>query len=179
LSQQELHIGLNRRKLIINVGVSAVLAFAGLIGFFWIADHQEFVRPVFFKTVGGIWFGFFAILGGTHSARLTKKKSGLTLSKEGIDDQSSSIAVGLIGWKEIREIKSAKGVTSNLLIIQVRKPEQFINSANNKAIKRLMKQNLSLYKTPIVINAKILNCSFEVLEKEVSAFFERFSKHQI
>jgi len=176
MAMEEKHIGLNRRKLMINVGLSAVIGFASLIGLFWVADHQEALSPVFYKTLGGIVFGFCVIVGGTHSRRLARKNSGLTLSKEGLDDQSSAISVGLIRWRDMVEIKSAKTVTSQLLLIEVKKPEQVIKSAKNKAIKRLMQQNMSLYKTPIVINAKILSCSYEELEESVSEFYNRFAK---
>ncbi len=176
MSKTEVVIGLNRKKLIVNVTVCAILAFAGLLGFFWIADRQEFASPIFFKTVGGLWFGFFVIIGGTHSKRLARKNAGLTLSREGMEDFTSSISVGLIKWKDITEIKLAKSLTSKLLLVEIRKPEKMIREAKNKAIRRLMKQNLNLYKTPIVINAKILNCSFAELENEVSIFFNRYAK---
>lgn len=176
MSAQEIHIGLNRRRLIVNVAVSAVLGFAALIGLFWIADHQEAISPVFYKTIGGIVFGFCVIIGGTHSKRLAKKNAGLTLTKEGLLDQSSSIAVGLVRWKDMKSIQSAKTPTSKLLLIEVKRPDDVVKNAKNKAIKRLMQQNVRLYKTPIVINAKILDASFEELELGVSEYYNRFAK---
>ena len=176
MKNSDLLIGLNRKRLIFNVTLNASLAIILLIVFFGLADYQDLMSPVIFQATGVVGFIFFAVVGGSHSKYLRKKDGGLILSKEGLEDQSSSISNGLIKWKEISQIRMMKGMSSKLLLVELRKPDQMMQKAKNKAVLRLMKQNMRVYKTPVVIDAKVLDCNFEELETTITDYFKRFAK---
>ena len=176
LQKDEVFIGLNRRKLRTFTIIYGALALIGLLSFFWIAEHQIMLSPLFFQIAGVVWVIFFAIVAGTFLKRLNDPEAGIFLNATGITDRSSSIAVGQVSWKQVVTIER-KSKSSKHLLIQVKGKEAILKSAKNGAVRRLMEQNVRLYNTPVVLDGGVLNCNFNELEKQVTIFFEKYGKH--
>ncbi len=96
--------------------------------------------------------------------KLFGNKSGLVINKQGIIDNTNSSSVGLISWSEITKIYKKKVISIEILIIEIKNPEEYIQKANG--LKKLgLRQNLKSYGTPITLTSVGLKCSFNELER--------------
>lgn len=165
---EQVKIPLNKQRIkniALGLGILAILI---LMLSWWISENQDWVDPLVFQVAGLVIAVILILTGANASKKIKSTTAGLVFDENGITDNSSSISLGLIKWKDIIEIKAEE---DRLLLIVVKKPEAYINQASNSAIKRLLSHNLTHYKTPVVIDSKYLEGTFTEL-------FER-SKEEI
>jgi len=166
-------IGLNRGKAKRTSILMGILAIGSLIVFWWLADVQKFTEPWVFKLIGGVLAGIFVLTGGAAAKKLTEKNAGILIDENGVTDATSSIAIGLIKWADIKEISSD---ASGMLILNVRKPESYIKNASNSAIKRLLEHNKKMYKTPVVIDTSYVEYTIEEVETQIVEMKKKLKK---
>ncbi|MGV8993883.1 MAG: STM3941 family protein [Flavobacterium sp.] len=163
---EEIKIDLSKRKLVLLLSAGIGFVF---ISCWFIVNPSSFVN---FSTRNEIFVFITGILGvvifGVASVflfiKLFGNKSGLVINKQGIIDNTNSSSVGLISWSEITKIYKKKVISTEILIIEIKNPEEYIQKANG--LKKLgLRQNLKSYGTPITLTSVGLKCSFNELER--------------
>ena len=105
--------------------------------------------------------------------KLSDKKPGLIIDKNGITDNSNASSIGLIEWSDISEIKTSQVMSTKFIMIEVINPEKYIEKAKNGMKAKLMRANMKMYGTPLSITSNTLNYNFEELEKLIETEFRR------
>ena len=161
---QKIHIPINRKRILVQIILLSLIGILILIGSFGIAEGLG-INPLI-PQIAGIVVCFFCFF---TAAQKVKKRNdvngGLIISKEGINDLSSDIGLGLIKWKDIIEVDEEASTTSKLIVIKVKRQNDYVKQAKNSAVERLLKQNIRNFDTPVVIDTKYLDQPFnEILE---------------
>jgi len=168
-----IHIGINRKRLkLVGFGYGFLAVFI-FCGFYFIASKMEGNWSTALKVTGGIMAVFFAVTGLSAVRPLNDKNAGIIIDEHGISDQSTSISSGLIGWKSIISLEPNE--KEKMILVKVKKPEEFIKNGKNRAIKQLLQRNFALYKTPVVIESSYLNCSFDELRTTLETQIKKFA----
>jgi hypothetical protein len=108
-----------------------------------------------------IFFGLALIYG---FRKLFDKTMGLTIDGNGITDNTNASSVGLINWKDITEIKTARVMSTRFLLIYTTNPGIYLDKSKGLK-KKLMQNNMRTYGTPLSINSNTLKYDFDDLEK--------------
>ena len=157
--------------------MQAVLyAGAGLISllvFYYLGEYQSFISENIFKGIGLVVFLFFVIIAGTFAKHLKSNEAGLMLTHDGLFDNTSTISVGLIPWKDITSFEQLPGKE---LKVNVRNAEKYLTQAKNSAVRRLLEQNINLYQTPIIIKWSSLALNNMNIKEQCEVFHGRYGK---
>tara|TARA_R110001592_G_scaffold307299_3_gene581085 strand:- start:124532 stop:125083 length:552 start_codon:yes stop_codon:yes gene_type:complete len=145
----------------------------------WVAIYPEKFIPNIFKianpeiirTGSIIGFLFFCATGIYGIRKLFDKKAGLIIYSEGIFDNTNASSIGLIEWIDIIEIRTEQIMSTKFLLIVIVNPEKYIGKAKNGMQVKLLKANMSLYKTPLSITSNTLKLNFGELEKLIQTEF--------
>jgi hypothetical protein len=92
-------------------------------------------------------------------------KPGLIIKPEGII-RSTVTGKHMINWEEIKDYSVVKTNDKAFMLLFVDDPQHFLDEANWFA-KFGMKWNMRRYKTPLLISATYLQCSFEELKAAI------------
>ncbi|MDB5285022.1 MAG: hypothetical protein JWO06_4097 [Bacteroidota bacterium] len=111
-----------------------------------------------FLVVWGI-FGFIWAI-----KRLLRKTPVISVSDEGIYDNSTSFSAGFISWADVTEIKAAGGLMEKFLIFSLRNPEDYLNKLEGFK-RRLAEANFKRYGTPVIIATNQLSRSYKDIRK--------------
>ncbi|MEX1002633.1 MAG: STM3941 family protein [Crocinitomicaceae bacterium] len=166
---QEIHISVNKRRLLIQAIVFTILAFSVLFGFFVLAEKYDSWGYVW-KTLGVVIALFTLIAAGAKLKKRSEREAGLTISKEGIRDASSELSLGMISWGDIQQIDREESLKNDLLIIRVKKNQAYLKKAKNQAIERLLKQNIDQFGTPVVVDPVSLSLKLEEIIAHIDSF---------
>lgn len=130
-------------------------------------------NPTLFRGVamvalaGGVLCIFFAI------RKMRDQRPGLVLSAEGIHDNSSGVAAGLIPWSDITGFTVFEMHRTKMLIVLVKDTEKYLQRGN--AVQRaLHRANTGMVGSPIAISANTLKIGFAELCAEVEAYRARY-----
>lgn len=108
--------------------------------------------------------------------------NGIIISDEGITDISTGYRIGVILWKDIKEIKVMKDM-SNLkykyLVLVVNNPNDYIDREPTHVKKRSLTIKLHYYGSPICISNRALDCSFETLKTVVLNKYAQYTTNQL
>jgi hypothetical protein len=167
-------IPVNRKKMMFMTILYAVLGVIVFMAVYLVGQDQNWMNPTIFTVISFAFLLFFLVVSGTFARYIKSETAGLSISQIGIEDKSSSISFGLIKWQEIVAISSHSTVSSKLLIVKVKKPAKIVEGAKNAAIKRLLNQNLSVYKTPVVINVNVLSTNLAELMEHINRHAVKF-----
>lgn len=102
-------------------------------------------------------------------------REGLSISDEGIYDNSSIAALGFIPWEDVMSINVLKINNAALISVRAKNPEKYMKRTNIFT-SFIIKGNLKMSGTPITISVNNLKCTFEELEQWI---FDRFEKNRI
>lgn len=115
--------------------------------------------------IAGILASFFFGAAGIHGLRkLFGKSVGLTVDDDGITDNSNASSVGRIDWCDIVDITTAQVMSTRFLLIFVINPDKYLERANGFK-RKLMKENMRIYGTPLSITSNTLIYDFSDLER--------------
>lgn len=169
-------LSINRKRMLLMAAVYFSLGLSAFLLVYYFGQSQSFINTTVINIVAVIIFLFFLVVSGTYIINLRNKEAGLRVDRTGIYDNLSSISVGLIPWKDINRIEVVKTNATKLILVHVKKPKKYIDSAKNSAVKRLLNQNFELQKTPICINAGILTKPINEVEDVLKQNYQRFVK---
>lgn len=159
-------IKLRKIKMVFLVFGSLLLT----LSCFWIYTIVDPAYPIVFwlvrviAIIGIVFFGLSVVYG---VGKLFQKRPAMVIDDEGIHDYSSAIAVNLIRWKEIREVKVITIQQTSLLLIFVDDPRVIFYREPNIFKKFLQWVNYKMFNTPVAIAGNSLNYSFPFVIKEV------------
>lgn len=170
-------IPFNKSKL---WGMALCCAVFILLGFLFVLTPYHFKSPLIhsltiIRILGFIALALFGYFLGLYIPRLTAGEPGLVVDEQGITDNTTHAAPGLIPWKDIVAIHPQKITGQKFMVIKVSDPQIYIEKA--KGIEaRSLKGNLQLCGSPVVISAAALKCNFKTLENILTEAFEKYKK---
>jgi hypothetical protein len=174
---KEIIIALDKKKVILLLIAGIGFVF---LSFWFMAKPSDFINfitrsEIIVFTAGILGVAFFGVASVFLFIKLFDKKPGLVINKEGIIDNTHSSSLGLINWSEITKIYKKKVISTEILIIEIRNPETYIQKANG--LKKIgLRQNLKSYGTPITLTSVGLQCSFDELERLVLESYNQSKK---
>lgn len=173
---EEIFIPINRKRMLFMTILYSILGLGAFLTVYYLGENQEWLSPTVFKVASVVILFFFMVVAGTFAKNLRNKSAGVLINKSGIEDNTSSIAMGLIKWGDITEISVEKKAMSNQLLIQIKKPKKYIEKAPNSAVKRLLSNNLANYGTPAIIDLSILDKKAGDMEEIIGSYSKRLGK---
>jgi hypothetical protein len=165
--EEQIEIPLSKSKMILTFFGS--LVFVGL-GIWFLtnppkSNHWLFGNPTIVFIIGLAPVIFFGLVAVTIFRKFSDKKPGLTISKQGVTDNSSGVSAGLIPWTDIQEIKISQVMSQKFLMLIVRNPEDYLDKVTNPLKRNAMKMNYKTYGSPISISSNALQTNFDDLHK--------------
>lgn len=168
---ETVHIPVNKRRLLIQAIFFSLIGVVVFVGAFAMAEQQ--VTYAYIWQSAGILAALFAILAaGAKLKKRAEKSAGLIINKQGFTDNSSDIGVGEVLWKSVKKIDREQCKKYDLLIVDVKKNEHFLNNAKNSAVKRLLQQNIHRYDTPVVIDPVYLSSDLDTVLGEIEGYYK-------
>jgi hypothetical protein len=161
-------VNLNRKKMLWLV-LGSVIITVFSIWFYLSINTGSITVNLLCKTIAAIACLLFGISTAYGIDKLRDEKPALVVDAEGIKDNSSAIAVNLIKWKEIYEVKVMIIRQTKLLLIFVDHPQQFLEREKNILKRVLMMINYSIFKTPVTISASSLDYNFIKLARIIAS----------
>lgn len=119
-------------------------------------------NPVFVHRMGVVSMVFFGacLLAGLR--KLFDTKPGLVFSPEGLLDNASAAAAGLVPWNEIIGADVLKVQSTRFLVVRVVNPQRYVEQGGK--LKRMLNQaNFKQFGSPIQISATALKINFDEL----------------
>jgi hypothetical protein len=139
-----------------------------------IAEQRSLSNPTLFRIIGGA-STLFGVLGVAFSFRkLFDRRPGLVLSAEGITDNSSGVAAGLIPWSDITGFDVYQMQKQKFLVILVEDAEKYI-LRGNPLQRTLHRANLRMVGSPVSISSNTLKINFEELCALVESYRARYA----
>ncbi len=158
---QDVQIALNKSKLIGLFFACLGFVAAGL----WfvisppVIEDSLLGNKVFLAVIGSASVVLFLLMAYFIGKKIPDPSPGMVISTKGVLDNSSSNAVGFIGWEDIAEIKSKLIGTQRFILLVVNDPTKFIEKEKRTLLKSAFKYNTKRYGTPIAISAVSLTMS--------------------
>jgi hypothetical protein len=167
LKEEQIEIPLSKTKMTLTFIGS--ISFVGL-GVWFLLNPPQISNPIFGNPITIFIVGFAAILFFGLIAiiifrKLSDKKAGLIINKEGITDNSSGLSAGLIPWSDIQEIKMSQVINQKFLMLIIKNPDYYLEKVTNPIKRNAMKMNYKSYGSPISISANALQTDFNNLHK--------------
>lgn len=161
----QIEIPLSKKKMTLTLLGSII--FVGL-GIWFLINPPKINNPIFGNPtvifIAGlasiIFFGLVAI---TIFRKLSDKKAGLIISRQGIIDNSSGVSAGLVLWTDIEEIKVSQVMSQKFLMFIVSNPQDYLDKVTNPLKRNAMKMNFKTYGSPISISSNALQTNFDDL----------------
>lgn len=140
-----------------------------------IEAQRRFNSPWLVHGIGWVGVLFFGLCGVFAARKLFDKTPGLVLNAQGIFDNSSAVAAGLIPWADISGFGVFELQKQKTLIIKVRDAEPYIEKGN--AMKRaLNRMNHKLCGSPVAISANALKMNFDELQQICQRYFATYGR---
>ncbi|MFB9079623.1 STM3941 family protein [Flavobacterium procerum] len=172
--ENQIEIPLSKKKMYLILAISILFVCLGI--WFLTApptiDHPIYGNPKFIFSCGIASIVFFGYAGFSIFKKLGDKKPGLLINSEGITDNSSNVAAGLILWSDIIRITTANVMNQKFLIIKVKNPNEYINRQNGILKRKTVEMNYKTYGSPISISANTLDTNFVELYNLLQRKFE-------
>ncbi len=170
---EQIEIPISKNKLTLLLIVSLLFVAAGL----WFVIKPPTIsnpvigNPILILTVGVASILFFGLCAVFIAKKLPDKTPGLIINNQGVTDNSSAVAVGLIPWDDIKEITITNVANQKFLMLIVKNPDDYINRQTGFIKKKAMQMNYNSYGSPISISANGLKCNFDELFKTLQDKF--------
>jgi hypothetical protein len=175
-TEEQIEIPLSKKKMLLTL--MGALAFVGL-GFWFLisppqSNHWLFGNSalIFVSGLASIlFFGFVAI---TVFRKSSDNKPGLTINRQGIEDNSSGVSAGLIPWTDIQEVTLSQVMNQKFLMLIVKNPQEYLNKIKNPLKRNAMKMNYKTYGSPISISSNSLQINFDELQRLLSEKLKQY-----
>lgn len=165
IQNEQIEIPLSKKKMILSLLGSIVFVILGL----WLLinppkiDDPIIGNPTVIFIAGLASVIFFGLIAVIAIRKLSDKKAGLIINKQGITDNSSGVSAGLIPWSDIQEIKVSQVLNQKFLMFIVRNPQEYLDKVSNPLKRKAMEINYKSYGSPISISANSLQTNFDNL----------------
>lgn len=178
--RDETIVELSRSKIVLMIVGSVILA---LVGAWLFSLDEAAIRelPAQFRNkwlVHGTGFAsilFFGLCATYGVWKLFDTKPGLVFSRDGILDNSSAVAAGLIPWSEVTGVGIFEYASQKMMVIKVKDPGKYVQRGN--PMKRALNQaNLDKCGSPITIAANSLKLNFDELLATFNRYHMKYSQ---
>jgi hypothetical protein len=161
----QMEIPLSRKKMTMTFLGSIVVVG---IGVWFLINLPKISNPILGNPtvifiVGLASVLFFGLVAITIFRKLSDKKPGLIINRQGIIDNSSGVSAGLILWTDIEDIKVSQAMNQKFLMFIVKNPQAYLNKVTNPLKRKGMEMNYRTYGSPISISANSLQINFDNL----------------
>lgn len=146
-----LEIHLNKGKMILMVIVSIAFVAGGAWIYFVYSDTNPPIEPIVLKIFGVVGMFFFGLTTIIGIKRTLSLNVGIAIDSEGIHDFTNKNGIDCIHWEDIKIIHETAVLTTKMIQIDVRNPEEYIAQAKNGVQRSIMKSNLRHHGSPFVI----------------------------
>ena len=176
LATEHTIIPLSKVKLLALAAASLLFVVLGV----WLFVEAEAVGETtrksagFIQVVSVLAVVFFGLVGGFLAWKLRDSKPGLIVGPEGIIDNSSGVAAGLIPWEDVEGFSTASIERQHFLMVHVRNPQAYIEAQRNVIVRKMMAANWKRYDSPITLSANGLKCTFAELEQLLTEAHTRY-----
>lgn len=145
------------------------LVFAGL-GVFLVLlpqmkESMSLMKRYFCYFAGAAAILFFGLAFISVLRKMLSTSFGLTITDEGITDNSSASSLGFIPWKMITGVRETMMNHRRILCVMIHAPEQLIEIQKSSAKRFVLNQNFRLTGTPFIITTSTLDCDFDMLKR--------------
>lgn len=165
--EEQIKIPLSKTKM--TLAFLGSLMFVGLGLWFLInppkSNHWLLGNPTLMFVIGLASVIFFGIVALIIFRKFSDNNPGLTISKQGITDNSSGVSAGIIPWTDIQEIKITQVMNQKFLMFIVKNPQDYLDRVTNPLKRNAMKMNYKTYGSPISISSNALQTNFDDLYK--------------
>src|ERR1700739_1193820 len=161
INNESITIPISRYKLMGLIMIAATFLVIGVFVILYAKDiaNTTYRRPsvssVIFMGILSISFGGVAGILFIYRMLLSSKPV-LIVDLDGIHDNSTLLAVGLIRWDEIIDIKEAD--QAGYINIFVKDPEKLVDLLRTPQKKRVIRADFNKHGTPVSISEGTLRC---------------------
>jgi hypothetical protein len=169
-------ISLSKSKIVL-VALGAAIFVALGVALLLIASEQSPAKALYMQLAGLASILFFGLALIFAARKVFDTQPGLIVSSEGIQDNSSGVAAGMIPWAEIRGLTTASVHSQRFLTILVAEPEKYVKRGG--FLKRIANRaNLKYYGSPVQISANSLKIKFDDLVALVEYHYQAHRQAQ-
>lgn len=158
MDETRIKIPLSKGKIVLMSFGSLVFVLAGI----WMIWMELSIIYSFFGVISILFFGACGI---GWNIKLFDGKMGLIIDSEGIWNNSSGLSSSFIRWKDIEKFDYHKIEATEILMIYVKNPDEYIENAENIIKALALKFDYKMYGTPFSIGTVGLKINFSNLEK--------------
>jgi len=162
---EQIEIPLSKKKLTLMLAGSIAFVVTG----FWfiikrpVSSLPFLGSPIVVLITGLAAVSSFGVCAIFIIKKLTENTPGLIINDQGITDNSSGVAAGLILWKDILDIRRTTVFNQSFIVVILKNPEAYIARQPNPVKRQLMKMNYKTYDSPVNISSNGLICNFDEL----------------
>lgn len=155
-----------------------MLVIAIVVGLWLVAIFRPHNYIAQYCFIGlGVFLLFLSAVGGyTLYKRLTSPKEILIINDEGIIDRSTGHGVPLIKWEDVKGIREEVVTIHKMVRVDIRNHEDYFGQAANAIKRRMLKNNMRMYGSPFVINARFIGTRHDALIEQVRFAFQEFKE---
>lgn len=173
--QKEIKLSQNKIAFTIIGSLCFVIAGVYLIVSPEKLQSTKFENLYFIQIAGGLSILFFGFIFVTIIKKvIIDRNVGLTINEMGIIDNSNYTGLGLIKWEDIRSIGNSGVRSTQLLLINLKDPEVYIDKEPSKLKRKMLRMNYKFLGTPITISSNFINCEFYELEAWIRHAFAEY-----
>lgn len=173
-----MEIKLLKGKLLLFFIGSFALYLLGIYTIFYPEEMSTFLNnAILARVIGVLTF----LMCGILMILLLKvyfNKKGLIINEEGIMDYSSMLAGHLIKWNDIVAIRKVDIRSVTILLIDIKKPNEYINQFG-KVKSWWLRLSANSYGTPIFLSSSFLDCSTDELEICIRDAYGKYKSNEI
>jgi len=134
-------------------------------------------RPILARLIGILTFLMCGILM-VVLLKVYFNKKGLIINEEGIMDYSSMLSGYLITWNEIVAIRKVNIRSLTILLIDIEKPNEYINQFG-RLKSWWLRLSANSYGTPISLSSYFLDCKTDELEIYIRDAYQKYKSKEI
>lgn len=162
---EQIEIPLSKKKMVLTLLGGTIFVILGIL---FVTNPEKYTsvvirNPTIVFISGLASILFFGLVAVTVIRKLSDKKAGLIINRDGIIDNSSGVSAGLVLWSDIEEIKVSQVMNQNFLMLIVKHPQDYLAKVSNPLKRKGMEMNYRSYGSPISISANSLKTNFDEL----------------
>jgi hypothetical protein len=133
-----------------------------------IQAKNQTILQIFIIVVGLSIVLFFGLIACVMLPKLFSHKLGLVIGDDGLFDDTTAVAAGLINWHDIKKIQFSYSGSNTFLIVMVKNPNKYMNRETNLLKKWAMRINYKISGSPIKILVSLLDVDFYTLNEQIA-----------
>lgn len=149
------------------------------VGICFVANPQHFTSPIA-RSPAKIFIGgclstlFFGYIGIFILKRIFDSSPGLTISDEGITDNSGGTPAGFIPWSDVVAVREFEVAGQRAIVLAVKDGSEYIQRQKGPLKRWIMKKNFTMYGKGIGISPSSLKIGFADLKQLIETRLKEY-----